>query len=80
MLERVLELRYELETFLDGQEKNDLLLIMKTQCFGTQLAYLVDVFELLNSLNKKLQGKESDIITHSDHIRVFIEKVLLWKR
>ena len=76
MLESVLELRYELETFLDGQEKNDLLLIMKTQCFGTQLAYLVDVFELLNSLNKKLQGKESDIITHSDHI----EKVLLWKR
>ena len=35
MLERVLELRYELETFLDGQEKNDILLIMKTQCFTT---------------------------------------------
>ena len=73
MLDRVLELRYELETFLDAQGKNDLLLAMKTPDFGTQLAYLVDAFELLNSLNTKLQGRESSIITHSDHIRTFIE-------
>ena len=43
------------------------------------IAYLVDAFELLNSLNKKLQGRESDMITHRDHIRAFIEKVILWK-
>ena len=53
---------------------------MKIPGFGTELAYLVDAFELLNSLNKKLQGRESDIITHRDHIRAFIEKVILWKR
>ena len=80
MLDRLLELRYELETFLDAQGKNDLLIAMKTPDFGTQLANLVDAFELLNNLNTKLQGRESNIITHSDHIRTFIEKVLLWKR
>ena len=80
MLDRLLELRYELETFLDAQGNNDPLIAMKTPDFGTQLAYLVDAFELLNNLNTKLQGRESNIITRSDHIRTFIEKVLLWKR
>ena len=80
MLDRVLELRYELETFLDVQGKNDLLQTMKIPGFATQLAYLVDAFELLNSLNTKLQGRESNIITHSDHIKSFIQKVLLWNR
>ena len=67
MLDRVLELRYELETFLDVQGKNDLFQSMKIPRFATRLAYLVDVFELLNSLNTKLP-----IIRHSDHIRSFI--------
>ena len=80
MLDRVLELRYELETFLDVQGKNDLFQSMKIPGFATRLAYLVNVFELLNSLNTKLQGRESNIITHSDHIRSFIQKVLLWNR
>ena len=42
MLDRVFELRYELETFLDAQRKNDLLLTMKSPGFGTELAYLVN--------------------------------------
>ena len=80
MLDRVTELRYELETFLDVQGKNDLFQAMKSPGFATRLAYLVDVFELLNNLNKKLQGRESNIIAHSDHIRSFNQKLLLWNR
>ena len=80
MLDRVLELRYELETFLDVQGKNDFLQTMKIPGFATRLAYLFDVFELLNSLNTKLQGRESNIISHSDHIKSFIQKVVLWNR
>ena len=80
MLDWVLELRYELDTFHDAQGKKDLLLAMQIPDFGTQLAYVADAFELSNCLNTKLQGRKSNIITHSDDIRTFIEKNFLWKR
>ncbi|XP_068247880.1 zinc finger BED domain-containing protein 5-like [Palaemon carinicauda] len=44
------------------------------------LAYLVDFFETINNLNLKLQGRNTNIIAHSDVIRTFTEKIYLWKR
>ncbi|KAG7166562.1 Zinc finger BED domain-containing protein 5-like 27 [Homarus americanus] len=43
------------------------------------LAYLVDIFEALNALNLKLQGKNINIIMHHDTIRTFMAKLDLWK-
>ncbi|XP_068218989.1 protein FAM200C-like [Palaemon carinicauda] len=42
-------------------------------------AYLVDIFESLNAVNLKLQGKNIHIISHHDTIRTFMAKLDLWK-
>ena len=48
--------------------------------YQVSLAYLCDFFDLLNALNLKLQGKDSDLIAHSDCINRFIAKLALWSR
>ena len=42
------------------------------------LAYLADIFEALNRLNKKLQGPGSNIIVQTDVINAFVAKLNLW--
>ena len=61
ILDMVFELRCKLVTILGAQGEINLLLTVTGSCFGTQLAYLVDAFELLNSPNGKLQDKVSNI-------------------
>uniref|UniRef100_A0A0L8GAF4 HAT C-terminal dimerisation domain-containing protein n=1 Tax=Octopus bimaculoides TaxID=37653 RepID=A0A0L8GAF4_OCTBM len=43
------------------------------------LAYLVDIFEVLNALDLKLLGKNTNILMHHDLIRTFMAKLDLWK-
>ena len=40
----------------------------------------MDIFESLNQLNLKMQGKEKDIIQLVDFTREFVEKLGNWKR
>ena len=47
---------------------------------STYLAYLADIFEPLNQLNKKLQGSGSNIIVHTDAINAFLAKLKLWNQ
>jgi hypothetical protein len=47
--------------------------------FQLLLAYLVDVFEAINSLGLKLQGRNANIIAHYDAMRAFMEKIQLFK-
>ncbi|KAI6656267.1 Zinc finger protein [Oopsacas minuta] len=79
MLERFSELKDEVEVFLENQMKFNLLALLHSKDFGVSLAYLVDIFEALNTLNRKLQGRQSNIICHYDAIRAFIAKLDLWK-
>lgn len=44
------------------------------------LAYLSDFFDTLNNLNLKLQGADSNIVTHRDAIKMYVEKLQLWIR
>ena len=37
-------------------------------------------FDLLNALNVEFQGKDSNLIAHSDCINGFIAKLALWRR
>jgi hypothetical protein len=37
--------------------------------------FFVDVFEAINSLDLKLQGRNANIIAHYDAIRTFMEKI-----
>ena len=55
--------------FLDGQSKYDLL----------PLAYLADIFDLINTLNRKLQGRMTNILNNYDALQGFIAKLQLWK-
>ena len=48
--------------------------------FEIQLAYLVDIFSQLNTLNLELQGKGSLIIDLVDKIKAFIRKMENWRR
>lgn len=46
--------------------------------FQRRLAYLIDIFDVLNQLNLKLQGRNSTLISNYDHIQTFISKLQLW--
>ena len=44
------------------------------------LAYLHDVFEQLNKLNLRMQGKDTNIVIFVDVLRAFKSKLANWKR
>ncbi|KAF2362458.1 hypothetical protein FHG87_006784 [Trinorchestia longiramus] len=80
MLSRLYELKDEVEIFLQKQKQDKLYEAFREEDFQLSLAYLVDFFEAINNLNMKLQGRNTNIIAHSDVIRAFTEKNHLWKR
>ena len=63
-----------------AKQKNDLLLAFGGDKFSTYSAYLADIFETLNQLNKKLQGPGSNKIVHTDAINAFVAKLKLWSQ
>ena len=79
ILSRIFELR-EVKLFLVAKQKHDLLLAFGGDGFSTYLAYLADIFEALNQLNKKLQGPGTNTIVHSDAINAFVVKLNLWRQ
>ena len=68
----------EVKLFLVAKQKHDLLLAFGGDEFFTYLAYLADIFEALNQLDKKLQGPETNIIVLSDAINAFVVRLNLW--
>jgi hypothetical protein len=46
---------------------------------GSQLAYLADIFLLLNELNISIQGQLKNVFTVRDKIADFHKKILLWQ-
>ena len=80
MLARVFELKEEVGTCLKMKCKMDLLSEFIKPEFVSRLAYLADIFEALNELNRKLQGRDTYIISHTDNINAFISKIKLWSR
>lgn len=78
MLARLYELKEEVSLFQNCQNKNDLLEKFNEEQFQLSLAYLADIFEFLNNLNIKLQGRNTTILANYDHIQGFIAKLQLW--
>ena len=62
MLSRIFEQREEVKLFLVAKQEHDLLLAFGGDGFSTYLAYLADIFEALNQLNKKLQDPGTNIL------------------
>ncbi|XP_068228164.1 zinc finger BED domain-containing protein 5-like [Palaemon carinicauda] len=61
-------------SFLANTQLGEQLLANKCDVF-----FLLDIFEKLNSLNKQLQGKDSDLIASKSSIVVFLRKLQLYK-
>lgn len=80
VLNRVFELKDEIKMFLENQGKNDLLANFSDDGWHMRLAYLADIFEHLNSLNLKLQGKQTNLIHFQDNLQAFVAKLKNWRR
>ncbi|XP_033069682.1 protein FAM200B isoform X1 [Trachypithecus francoisi] len=78
ILSRVYELRNEIHFFLT-EKKSHLANIFEDDTWVTKLAYLTDIFSILNELSLKLQGKNSDVFQHLERIQGFQKTLLLWQ-
>ena len=78
-LNRVFELREPLQRFL--LEKNsDLANKFSDEKWLLKLAYLCDIFNLLNELNLSLQGKMTTVFKLADKVAAFKDKLELWEQ
>ena len=76
ILNRIFTLKEELMEFLQCKEKYDFKNILAES--ELELAYLIDIFSILNKLNLQLQGKGVNLFTHQGIIKAFVEKLQLW--
>ena len=53
---------------------------LKSEFWISRLAYLVDIFQHLNNLNRSMQGKNENILTSTDNLSAFQKKPSIWKR
>ena len=44
------------------------------------LAYMADIFQHLNELNTRMQGRNENLLTNTDKINGFRSKVQLWQQ
>ncbi len=80
VVNRVFELRGELKLFLEMQGKDDLLSHFNEVLWEPRVAYLLGIFEQLNRLNLKLQGKERKVFHLMDCLSGFLAKLQNWQR
>ncbi|KAM3838371.1 general transcription factor II-I repeat domain-containing protein 2A-like [Diretmus argenteus] len=77
VLKRFFELRSEIKAFMkqDGMELPSL----SDPKWLMDLAFLVDITQELNMLNKKLQGPNQLVSAAYDYVKAFSTKLVLWK-
>ena len=80
VVNRVFEMKDEIKLFLEVQEKRDLVAHFEDVAWIKRVAYLADVFDKLNKLNLKLQGRETHILLFQDNLRAFVSKLENWRR
>ncbi|KAK3525868.1 hypothetical protein QTP70_010922 [Hemibagrus guttatus] len=76
-LTRVFELREPLQRFL-SEKKSPLAAHFSDKVWVAKLAYLCDIFSLLNELNVCLQGKMTTVFKLADKVAAFKAKLELW--
>uniref|UniRef100_A0A674DXZ8 SPIN-DOC-like zinc-finger domain-containing protein n=1 Tax=Salmo trutta TaxID=8032 RepID=A0A674DXZ8_SALTR len=77
VLRRFFDLREEIEQFME--EKGKPVLEFHSAEWMQDLAFMVDVTEHLNNLNKQLQGRNKVVTQYYDSIRSFKLKLSLWE-
>ena len=83
MLSRVESLKEEMAEFFSRTGSNIRYQVLAAkltdQEWLVKLAYLSDVFNRLNELNKSLQGSHNTVIDFVDKLRAFLMKLQLWE-
>ncbi|KAJ4945989.1 hypothetical protein JOQ06_023667 [Pogonophryne albipinna] len=77
VLSRVFELRREIGEFLSS-ENHQLAGRFSDASWLRKLAYMSDIFQHLNVLNKSMQGRETYILHVQDKVQAFTKKIALW--
>ncbi|XP_045404256.1 zinc finger MYM-type protein 6 isoform X1 [Lemur catta] len=77
ILTRLFELRHEIEIFLN-QMHSDLAKYFHDQEWVAKLAYLSDIFSLINELNLSLQGTLTTFFNLHNKIDIFKKKLKMW--
>jgi len=78
-LTRLFELKTEVEIFLKDK-KSPLGDYFENNLWLANLAYLSDIFSILNDLNLSLQGSYTNIFTSNNKIEAFLNKIELWEK
>nr|CAI5828815.1 unnamed protein product [Callosobruchus analis] len=78
MSARLYEPKQEVKLFLDHQNKQELLQMFEDEKFQLSLGCLADIFEFLNNLILKPQGRNTTILANYDHIQGFLARLKLW--
>ena len=78
-LARVFELREPLQRFL-SEKMSPLAAHFSDEEWVAKLAYLCDIFNLLNELNRSLQGKMTTVFQLADKVAALKAKLDLWGR
>lgn len=77
VLKRFFELREEIGQFMTKKGKP--VMELQSEQWLQDLAFMVDMSEHLNNLNKMLQGRKKMITQYFDNIRAFKLKLTLWE-
>lgn len=64
--------------FLTNERCDDAKLLSSDE-WCARLVYLADIFQHLNDLNTRMQGRNENLLTSTDKINGFRSKVLLWQ-
>ncbi len=79
MLKRIYELSDEIHEFLILKPNSRVFNNFKNDHFLLRLAYLTDIFEQIDIINAKFQGKNKSIIDYENTLKAFLHKINNWK-
>jgi hypothetical protein len=77
VLSRFYKLRGELIIFFTSEECQ-MADLLSDETWCNKVAFLGDIFQALNTLNKSMQGRNTNILICTDKINSFKKKVTLW--
>lgn len=80
VLKRIFELRDELKMFFNQKAIRQFEALFSDKSELQKIAYLVDIFTILNELNFSLQGSNSTCLDLSEKLQTFQMKLQLWQK
>lgn len=78
VLKRFFVLMSEVKQHFKNCNQVNFIELLESEDFIIKLAYLVDIFEHLNTLNLSLQGPNLTVISGNEKLRAFSDKLNLW--